>query len=488
MASIRISQLNSFTTIKDEDFIPLVDSSSLTTYRVTVTTFNDWLADSGSALSASYAANSDYALSSSWASSSISSSTTSNLMYPNTSTSSYSLNSLSSSWSDRSGVAVSAISTSGTASFATSTKSASYAGTSSVAITASYINFSLGVPPTSSYAYSASFSYNTRSSSYAQTASWAGQSDTAKTASYIATSGGGAGIITKNFNNIGASWMVANPGFSFAVDNDMFVYNSCLHSGRRILSKINMKTNVVTHLQQWPIDSWNLYGRPFIRPEDGKTRAIINTSGYEYDYNITDNILTQFAASNGLWLSLPVIVTNWSNVLRPDLISLYGSYYADALGNSPTLAWMRQWHNGSAWTYAFTSSIDLRNCVNNTEFRKFYNYSTNPTIEADTLLWDFNYIKNRYYLLDTNTGYLHIFSHTTGNITSSWVATSITYEMTLAVPLPHQEIWADAASERMLVDYDLTTGDEKGIVMNRRGNTVLNGSVTYINWPEYGNW
>ena len=488
MSSIRISQLNSFATIKDEDFIPLVDSSSLTTYRVTVTAFNDWLADSGSAVSASYALNADNAVSASWASSSISSSTTSNLMYPNTSTASYSVNSLSSSWSDRSGVAISSISTTGTASFATSAKSSSYAGTSSVALTASYVNFALGVPPTASYAYSASFSDNTRSSSYAQTASWAGQADTAKTASYIATSGGGAGIITKNFNNIGASWMVANAGFAFAVDNDMFSYNYCRHSSRRILAKINMQTNVVTHLQQWPVDSWNLYGRAFIRPEDGKTRAIINTDGREYDYNITDNTLTQFAGSNGHWLSLPVIVTNWSNVLRPDVISLYGSYDASGQGDSPTLAWMRQWHNGSSWTYAFTSSIDLRSCVNNTEFRKFYNYSTNPTIEANTLLWDFNYIKNRYYLLDTNTGYLHIFSHTTGNITSSWVATSITYEMTLAVPSPHQEIWTNVEAERMLVDYDLTTGDEKGIVMNRRGNNSLNGSVIYINWPEYGNW
>lgn len=88
MSSIRISQLNSFTTIKDEDFIPLVDSSSLTTYRVTVIAFNDWLADSGSAVSASYALNADNAVSASWASSSISSSTTSNLMYPNTSTAS----------------------------------------------------------------------------------------------------------------------------------------------------------------------------------------------------------------------------------------------------------------------------------------------------------------------------------------------------------------------------------------------------------------
>jgi len=58
MSSIKISQLIRFSSISSEDFIPLVDSSSLTTYHSTIETFNSWSAASGSSfssISASYA-------------------------------------------------------------------------------------------------------------------------------------------------------------------------------------------------------------------------------------------------------------------------------------------------------------------------------------------------------------------------------------------------------------------------------------------------
>lgn len=198
MSSIRISQLNGFTGVKAEDFIPLVDSSSLTTYRVTVTSFGGWLADSGSVLSASWASASNVSVSSSWASSSISASTARGLVWPNTATASFSQNSVSASWADRAGAAITASNTVGSASWATNSKSASYAGTSSVALTASYYNVSLPstIPPTASYsnfATSASWADASKSASWAD---FARSSSHAVTASYVSnTAGGGASPI-----------------------------------------------------------------------------------------------------------------------------------------------------------------------------------------------------------------------------------------------------------------------------------------------------
>lgn len=199
MSSIRISQLDAFSVIKTEDFVPLVDSSSLTTYRVTLTSFNTWFADSGSCHSASWASaskHSDAATSASWASSSVSSSTTSHLMYPNTSTASYAMNSLSSSWALR---AYTASLTNGTASWANIANSSSYANTSSVAITASYFNFTTGpssIPPFADACTSASWASASISASRAITASYAISSSWATTASYVqSTAGGGASPI-----------------------------------------------------------------------------------------------------------------------------------------------------------------------------------------------------------------------------------------------------------------------------------------------------
>lgn len=242
MSSIRISQLNGFTGIKAEDFIPLVDSSSLTTYRVTVTSFGGWLSDSGSVLSASWASASNasnVSISSSWASSSISASTAGGLVWPNTATASFSQNSVSASWADRAGAAITASNTVGSASWASFSKSASFANTSSNALTASYYNFSLpsSTPPTASYsnfATSASWADASKSASWAD---FSRSSSYAVTASYVAsTGGGGASPIAW------ASFVVK--ALNYSSDIEITVTNGNLINPPQIINSYNI-SNIV---------------------------------------------------------------------------------------------------------------------------------------------------------------------------------------------------------------------------------------------------
>lgn len=80
MASVKISELNTLISITSDDFIPIVDSGSGTTYRATFNVLNNWMAVSASclsasyALTASYARSASYAVSSSWANNAMSSS------------------------------------------------------------------------------------------------------------------------------------------------------------------------------------------------------------------------------------------------------------------------------------------------------------------------------------------------------------------------------------------------------------------------------
>jgi len=104
MASVKISELDRLLTITSDDFIPLVDSASYTTYRVTLDVLNDWMQTTASVLSSSYALSASYALSSSYA--------------------------LSASWADR-------------------------AGSASYALTASYYDLSGFAPDTSAFANTA---------------------------------------------------------------------------------------------------------------------------------------------------------------------------------------------------------------------------------------------------------------------------------------------------------------------------------------------
>ena len=45
------------------------------------------------------------------------------------------------------------------------------------------------------------------------------------------------------------------------------------------------------------------------------------------------------------------------------------------------------------------------------------------------------------------------------------------------------DAWAGNANEKFVVDYDLTSGLELGIIHVRQGNTNRTGTVTYIPWP-----
>lgn len=70
MASVKISELNELFSITNDDFFPLVDSGSMTTFHVSFNVLNAWMRASGSCLSASWASSSissSYALSASYA-------------------------------------------------------------------------------------------------------------------------------------------------------------------------------------------------------------------------------------------------------------------------------------------------------------------------------------------------------------------------------------------------------------------------------------
>jgi microcystin-dependent protein len=283
----------------------------------------------------------------------------------------------------------------------------------------------------------------------------------------------------------GFSYMIANPGGVFGNGSDLYVYNYNRHSTRRNLVKIDTVTNEATYQIQWPIDIWKLYGRIFRKTTDGLLHIMLFSDDNLWDYDITNQSATRITGSGGFYFDLPVKVSWASGSLRPTTWALIGSYNAGGDGDTPNLRWRKHYWNGASWIQQFsTTTVDIRLIQNNTEFLKFYNTATNPAAATNTLLWDYNYIKKRYYLLDTGTGYLHIFSQDTGDIDTNFTNADISYIKTLAVPCPHLDDWSDVDAEKMVVDYHPDTGDERGICMTRRGNNNLVGNVAYIFWPE----
>lgn len=172
--SIPISSLNTEPQIAGEDFIPIVNSASLTTLRTSISSLNAWLAQSGSAssslvsITSSFGILSQTSVSASWASRSLF-----------TLSSSFSSQALSSSFA----------------------VSASWANTGN-ATSASWASQSL-FTLSSSFASSSLFSLSSSAIPVAVSASWASQS---LSSSHSETASLANSLITANLYPVTASW------------------------------------------------------------------------------------------------------------------------------------------------------------------------------------------------------------------------------------------------------------------------------------------
>lgn len=192
--NIKISELDPFTSPRStEDFFPLVDSSSMTTYRATISDIGSLMSHSISSDTASLAFTASYV------SSSIIDGIVTSALYANSA--SHAVLSDTASFLQYSGV---------------SNGTASYALTSSVSFTASFVQYTAGVSNGSaSYALSAS---NAVSASYATSASNADSASCATSASNAVS----ASYATSSSNTVSASY--ANTASFAIVSGYDFIY------------------------------------------------------------------------------------------------------------------------------------------------------------------------------------------------------------------------------------------------------------------------
>ncbi len=193
--SIPISELNLMTSVSSSDYVPIVQNISKTTFRTPMSTVGDWISSN---VVCSSSISSSWASSSSFARQSMSSSYASNLIYPNTSTASYTISSSHSLISDTSSLSNKATSASwapipNTSLMASSSISASWASSSIWSISASFASGS-------TFSVSASWASQSLSSITSTSSSFASQSISSSysvTASYVISSNAGSdtGII-----------------------------------------------------------------------------------------------------------------------------------------------------------------------------------------------------------------------------------------------------------------------------------------------------
>ena len=288
--------------------------------------------------------------------------------------------------------------------------------------------------------------------------------------------------------SVGTSYLYANPALGFlGTGSSIYVINYNRYTSRRNLISIDTTTNVATYKIQWPQDASYFHGRVFRNSSDGLLHAMMFSNVDLYDYNLADNTITRQTGSGGYFNDLPVVIDWAASGSRPTVWTLQSNYLSGPSegGDYFNVFWRRHIFTAGSWSTINGPTLDLRTIANGTEFKKFFNdYPVFTGLAQDLLVWDYNYIKKRYYLMDSSTGLLHILSQASGSMITNFDSSSISYEKTLAVPVPNMDQWADSFTDKLSIDYHPDTGEERGIFMNRIGNTALFGSMAYVEWPE----
>ena len=287
------------------------------------------------------------------------------------------------------------------------------------------------------------------------------------------------------------TYMVANPMHAWSYNNLLFICNYDNGLGHSYLSKIDMTTNEVTNISDYnpaslhgnvsmfrmvkagnPVDCIFICDNRGIHrmDMDDLSQTTLISGGYQ-NYKVCD--VDQYLGTGGFAF--------------PDMLVVRGVYGAGNT-NGDTDTTLKQRNPGNT-AYVNTS-------------RPAINWSALPGIlgalypmykiydqEAQAfLLFQYNKIKKRIYFVHTGSGYLNIFKLDASETLMTWWDASpngalLTFERMIALP-GGGDLWTDTSSEHMFIEIDGVTGAEKCIVIPRRGNTSLTGSVCRVPWNE----
>ena len=213
-------------------------------------------------------------------------------------------------------------------------------------------------------------------------------------------------------------------------------------------------------------------------------------------YNFNSNVMTSL--QNYLPVYADFTPNGTNNDKYPTYWTLCGGIGAGGPGQLPTLTLYGFTHAGATGSGSYTKSssniLNLSTINNSSSFLNYFNNNITYLNATNTLLWDFNPVALRYYLIDTYTGFLHIFNSSVQISEANFTASNITYNQSYAVSLPHGEPWGASGAnttDKFIVDYDTNEeglGTEFGLIMVRGGESSYGGTVSYIPWPANGNY
>lgn len=301
------------------------------------------------------------------------------------------------------------------------------------------------------------------------------------------------------------TFMVKEPEGVMSDANNLFWMEFGRNNGSKVYThRLNMSTNVITKLT----------------PEASKpNHKYCNVGKFRRAEGFDDFIYT---SSIGAY-RLPLLESDpWLPVLQCERSSIYDykPVWFDEVAGEITHIYCASSSYGTdrvsaillkdlnVSTTSFTNvgglALDLTNSgilsadatPGNVQFRAWHQAAS----VADVLLFQYNPVKKRIYVITNEVGMLHIFQltatgadpygpgTTANNLKDWWLYGASRYavlQYVKSIGIPGDGArWTDSNRDRFFVDFDLTTGTEKALVFSRNGETNFAGSVTRVPWKE----
>lgn len=287
---------------------------------------------------------------------------------------------------------------------------------------------------------------------------------------------------------------VANPVCAWSYGNLLYVILYNTSSSRSYLTRIDLTTNRVSLVREY--NPYSLYGNVsmFRLTKSGVPTDCIflcDTRGIHRIDMDDESETTLLSGDLRNYKVVDVDETGAGGYNRPDLLYVQGTYGSANTNNSQSPT-RRDW-TGGAYPAGAYSAASVKVNVDWSALAGIGG-SDYPAYQAldqqarPILMLQYNPLKRRFYLVHNGSGYLNIFKLDPGQTAIDWWdaspdGTKLDFEKMIAI-VGGGDTWTDTASEHMFVEYDGATGAEKAIVIVRRGNTSLTGSVCRIPWNE----
>jgi hypothetical protein len=278
---------------------------------------------------------------------------------------------------------------------------------------------------------------------------------------------------------------VSNPDGALGYGNSLFFLNRGQNSGKTFINRLDLATNKISQISS--IATMNQMNIAMFRLNTNEDRMVWTCDQGVFflplqDPNPAAWVQTEYGNINGGFHAYkPCDVDESTGVNTPIVYAVQSSSGA----GTTTSIGCKKLNTSTNVTTDHGNPLSLHDnrITNYLEFTKWHSAA------SKILMFQYNPIKKRIYVITDETGFIHIFTVNNASFNAWWAAVDVTrygqltYEKAIGLGGGAGH-WSNSSKDRFAVEFDLATGEEKSIAITRTDLAAFAGVITRAPWTE----